>query len=140
VRRSSRLQLALMLGTAVLLGGMTLWMHPRAPQLANPRSISWTEAIDLGSRPLWIDARRKDRYAESHHPQAFHLTEQEWDRGMGAFLANWTPERVIIVYCDSDACGVANHVARHLERDLGVPVRVLRGGWQEVQTHLVDHP
>ena len=48
------------------------------------------------------------------------------------FLAAWSPEKKVVVYCGSEGCNASREVARRLRKEAQLPnVFVLEGGWDE---------
>jgi rhodanese-related sulfurtransferase len=80
---------------------------------------------------LWVDARPAAAFATGHIPSALRLTEAEWEQLLPALLDRWTPDGVIVVYCDSSSCQTSNQIAARLRRELGTAsVFALSGGWE----------
>lgn len=77
---------------------------------------------------LWLDARPRAEFEDSHITGAVLLNEQEWDSQLVHVFDVWQPETPIVVYCDA-GCQSSEKVALRL-RDMGVePVYFLRGGY-----------
>lgn len=112
---------------------LSAWLHPRRPEWrwTKPAVEEVTVAtVARWPKVLWVDARGEKEYGERHVPGAVLLNETEWERRLPDFLAAWTPERRVVVYCNSASCNASHEVARRLQRELGLTdVRVLRGGW-----------
>ena len=119
---------------AVLAGASIVWRRD-FPVWSDAQVIDYDQAVALGHRAIWIDARSFEHYQKGHAPGAVNLTERAWDAGIERFLSAWQPEQIIIIYCDSGGCRTGHHVAAHLARDLGVQPRVLVGGWGTMQQH-----
>lgn len=83
---------------------------------------------------LWVDARDVSAYRESHYPEAVHLTEGNWDQGIGQLLERWEPGLPIVVYCDGEGCAASRNLARRLREDLGITeVYWLEDGWEAMK-------
>lgn len=131
--RTLALQIAVMgVFAAILAGASGVWKRD-FPIWLDARAITYDQAVALGQRAIWIDARSVEHYRKGHAPGAINLTERAWDAGIERFLSAWQPEQTIVIYCDSGGCRTGHHVATHLERDLGAQPRVLVGGWGTLQ-------
>jgi len=59
------------------------------------------------------------------------LNEDRWNDLIGPFLATWTPDKKVVVYCSSQSCNASREVARRLRDEAGLKdVFVLQGGWE----------
>jgi rhodanese-related sulfurtransferase len=86
----------------------------------------------------WIDARSPDAFAHAHIPGAVNCPADLGDAALERIVGLWSPERLIVVYCDSAACDASRMLAEQLRRDLGSDrIRVLDGGWE---AWLAAHP
>jgi rhodanese-related sulfurtransferase len=105
--------------------------------------ISWQSAIlpselvtvdrarTWGDNAIWVDARPDDEFARDHVPGALSLNEDRWNELLPQFLAVWSPEKKVIVYCSSLSCNASREVARRLRKEAQLPdVFVLKGGWE----------
>jgi len=104
------------------------------------KSDGW--GIDLGltqqGQPvLWVDARSRSAYEELHYPGALHLSEDDWDEGLGDLLVEWDPEVRVVVYCDGLYCANSREIAARLRTELGQSeVYWLIGGWDVLKEEL----
>jgi rhodanese-related sulfurtransferase len=131
-----------LVGQAVILAALALL--PAAGEAIYFRDkISWRSAIapsemvtveqarELGGTAIWIDARPDDDFANDHVPGAISLNEDRWNELLPQFLAVWTPEKKIIVYCSSLSCNSSREVAHRLRKEAQLSnVFVLEGGWE----------
>ena len=131
-----------LVGQAVILAALALL--PAAGEAIYFRDkISWRSAIapsemvtveqarELGGTAIWIDARPEDDFANDHVPGAISLNEDRWNELLPQFLAVWTPEKKIIVYCSSLSCNASREVAHRLRKEAQLSdVFVLEGGWE----------
>lgn len=126
----------LLLIAAVLTIGLAL-MHPLEadPENAAQRlSLDEAVAMQASGVVLFADARPPAVYEEAHIPGALSLSEDDWEAGLAGFLEAWSPETMVIVYCDSSACRASEQVAARLRAELEIEnVRVLEGGWEAWQ-------
>jgi rhodanese-related sulfurtransferase len=126
----------LVLGSLMVLGaGVTALLVPRPGQ----NEISPESALKL-QRPLWVDARGADDFAQGAMPGALLLNEDNWPRSIATVLEQWHPGRPIIVYCGSLSCSASQAVAKRLRgEEYGLaPVYVLRGGWDVLKARLAE--
>ena len=110
------------------------------PQLANYRragleegAVRLAEVREWHEEVLWIDARSKTEFVRDHIPGAISLDETDFDRGLGAILAAWTPGRRVVVYCSTSACHTSHAVAERLRAAGLNDVFFLHGGWDSWQ-------
>lgn len=108
--------------------------HPelsdRARAGLEPDAIRIAEVLTWGDAVLWVDARDPESFAAGHIDGAVGFDEGAFGEALGALLAAWTPERRIVVYCDSTACSRAQEVVQRL-REAGLSdVYFLHGGWE----------
>ena len=100
--------------------------------------ISASEIVDLdlvkswGDQVMWVDARPDNEYQEDHIPGAISLNEDRWNELLPQFLAQWSPEKKVVVYCSTKSCNLAGDAARRLREEAQLKnVFVLEGGWEE---------
>jgi len=106
--------------------------------------VSWqsripaSEIVDIdlarswGAKAIWVDARPNNDYEKSHVPGAVSLNEDHWNEQLPQFLAQWSPEKKVVVYCSTKSCNLAGDVARRLRDEAQLKeVFVLEGGWEE---------
>ncbi|MFL6514963.1 MAG: rhodanese-like domain-containing protein [Chthoniobacterales bacterium] len=98
-----------------------------ATQLVNLSTVrSWRPNV------LWVDARASDDYETDHIPGAISLNEDRWNELLPQFLAQWSADKKVVVYCSAQSCNLAGEVARRLRDEAQLKnVFVLEGGWEE---------
>ena len=105
--------------------------------------ISWRSAIlpselvtvdqarTWAGNVIWVDARPDEEFARDHVPGALSLNEDRWNELLPQFLAVWSPEKKVVVYCSSLSCNTSREVARRLRKEAQLSdVFVLEGGWE----------
>jgi rhodanese-related sulfurtransferase len=133
-----------LVGQAVILAALALL--PAAGEAIYFRDkISWRSAIapsemvtveqarEWGDTAIWIDARPDDEFASDHVPGAISLNEDRWNELLPQFLAMWSPEKKIVIYCSSLSCNSSREVAQRLRKTTEPPMEnvfVLEGGWE----------
>ncbi len=105
-------------------------------QLPVPASemVTVVQARAWGENAIWIDARPDEEFARDHVPGALSLNEDRWNELLPQFLAVWSPEKKIVVYCSSQSCNASREVAHRLRNQAQPPMQnvfVLEGGWEE---------
>ena len=105
-------------------------------QLPVPASemVTVVQARAWGENAIWIDARPDEEFARDHVPGAVSLNEDRWNELLPQFLAVWSPEKKIVVYCSSQSCNASREVAHRLRNQAQPPMQnvfVLEGGWEE---------
>lgn len=100
--------------------------------------VSASEIVDLdlvrswGGDVMWVDARPDNEFQENHIPGAISLNEDRWNELLPQFLAQWSPEKKVVVYCSTKSCNLAGDAARRLREEAQLKnVFVLEGGWEE---------
>ncbi len=92
------------------------------------------QARAWGENAIWVDARPDEEFARDHVPGAISLNEDRWNDLIGGFLATWTPDKKVVVYCSSQSCNASRDVAHRLRNQTQPPIQnvfVLEGGWEE---------
>jgi len=93
--------------------------------------VTVDQARTWGDNAIWVDARPDEQFARDHVPGALSLNEDRWNELLPQFLAAWSPEKKVIVYCSSLSCNASREVARRLRKEAQLPdVFVLEGGWE----------
>jgi rhodanese-related sulfurtransferase len=93
--------------------------------------ITVEQAQAWGENAIWVDARPDEEFARDHVPGALSLNEDHWNALLPQFLAAWSPEKNIVVYCSAESCNTARDVARRLRDEAQLKkVFVLEGGWE----------
>jgi len=124
---------------ATAAGGATAFMHPHAPKYGTyrPGDRALTPAeVRRETRPiLWIDARTEAEYRAGHIDSALLLNEDSWDEHLFSVVTSWTPDKVVIVYCDGGSCHASQAVAQRLKDELAIDeVYYLEGGYPAWQS------
>lgn len=130
--RKFLLQLLLLWGLALGPALATLFLHPSwaAWRISDPVEISVDEALKLKEQVLWVDARGTLAYQAGHISGALLLNDHNWEQSLGKLLEAWSPDCIVIVYCDGQNCLASRRIARRLQQEAGLEnVRVLKGGW-----------
>ena len=121
------LALAPAFGEAIWFRDKISWQSSIPPS----ESVTVDQAHTWGANAIWVDARPDDEFARDHVPGALSLNEDRWNELLPQFLAAWSPEKKIIVYCSSVGCNASREVARRLRKEAQLPdVYVLKGGWE----------
>ena len=117
------------IGQAVYFRGKVSWES----RLTNSEAVDVDLARSWGANAMWVDARPDNEFEADHIPGAIPLNEDRWNELLPQFLAQWTPEKHIVVYCSSKSCNLAEDVAKRLRDEAKLPndIRVLSGGWEE---------
>ena len=130
-------QSLLLLGLAFLPAvGQALYFRDHVSwqsRIAESDMISVDRARDWGGKAIWIDARPEADFERDHVPGAILLNEDRWNELLPQFLQQqWSPEKIIIVYCSEESCNLAGDVARRLREEAKLPnqIRVLKDGWE----------
>jgi rhodanese-related sulfurtransferase len=115
------------IGQGLYLREKISWLAP----VAERDEITVEGARALGDRAIWVDARPEDEFEREHVPGALLLNEDRWNELLPRMLETWSPEKRVVVYCNSKSCGASREVARRLRTQAGLTnVFVLKGGWE----------
>jgi len=116
------------LGQAIYFRDRVSWRSP----IPASEMITVTQARAWGGNAIWVDARPDEEFARDHVPGALSLNEDRWNELLPQFLAAWSPEKKIVIYCSSQSCNASREVAHRLRNEAQLPnVFVLKGGWEE---------
>jgi rhodanese-related sulfurtransferase len=115
------------LGEAIYFGGKVPWQS----RLSASEIVTVDQARSWGDNVTWVDARPSDEFESDHVPGAILLNEDSWNELLPQFLAQWSPDKTVVVYCSAQSCNAAAEVARRLRQEAGLSnVFVLQGGWE----------
>lgn len=115
------------IGQAIYFRDRMSWQAP----VPASESVSVAEARAWGDNAIWIDARADEEFARDHVPGAILLNEDRWHELLPEFLAVWSPEKKIVVYCSNENCNRALEVAQRLRKEMQFKnVFVLKDGWE----------
>ena len=116
------------IGQAIYFRDKVSWHSPIPPS----ESVTVAQAQAWGANAIWADARPDEEFARDHVPGAISLNEDRWNELLPQFLATWSPEKKVVVYCSSQGCNASREVARKLRNEAQLKdVFVLQGGWEE---------
>lgn len=78
---------------------------------------------------VFMDARSAAEYRRGHIQGALNLPWQEVDQLFMTVMADLSPDKPIVTYCDGETCNLSHDLAVFL-KDMGyVNVKVLVNGW-----------
>jgi rhodanese-related sulfurtransferase len=122
------------IGQAIYFRDKISWQSP----VPASESVTADQARAWGGNAIWLDARPDEEFATDHVPGAISLNEDRWNELLPHFLASWSPEKKVVVYCSSKSCNASREVARRLREEAQLKdgagkncVFVLQGGWEE---------
>ena len=118
------------LGQAIYFRDKVSWQSP----VPASEMVTVAQARAWGENAIWVDARPDNEFARDHVPGALSLNEDRWNELLPQFLAVWSPEKKIVVYCSSQSCNASREVAHRLRNQAQPPMQnvfVLEGGWEE---------
>ena len=134
--RSSLIRQILILAALALIPGLGEAVYFRQKiswQSSIPPSelVTVDQARTWAGNVIWVDARPEEEFARDHVPGALSLNEDRWNELLPQFLAMWSPEKKVVVYCSSLSCNASREVARRLRKEAQLSdVFVLEGGWE----------
>jgi rhodanese-related sulfurtransferase len=116
------------IGEALYFRDKVSWQSP----IPASEMVTVTQASAWGGNAIWVDARPDVEFERDHVPGAVQLNEDRWNELLPQFLAAWSPEKRIVIYCSSQSCNASREVARRLRDEAQLKnVFVLQGGWEE---------
>ena len=119
--------LAPALGEAIYFRDKISWRSAILPS----ELVTVDQARTWGENVIWVDARPDEEFTRDHVPGALSLNEDRWNELLPQFLAVWSPEKKVVVYCSSLSCNTSREVARRLRKEAQLSdVFVLEGGWE----------
>jgi rhodanese-related sulfurtransferase len=116
------------IGEALYFRDKVSWQSP----IPTSEMVTVTQASAWGGNAIWVDARPDVDFERDHVPGAVQLNEDRWNELLPQFLAAWSPEKRVVIYCSSQSCNASREVARRLRNEAQLKnVFVLQGGWEE---------
>jgi rhodanese-related sulfurtransferase len=122
------------IGQAIYFRDKVSWQSP----IPASEFVTVAQAQAWGANAIWVDARPDEEFARDHVPGALLLNEDRWPELFPEFVATWSPDKKVIVYCSSQDCNASREVARRLREQAQLKDRegkncvfVLKGGWEE---------
>ena len=116
------------IGQAIYFRDRVSWQTP----IPASEFVTVTQAQGWGASAMWIDARPDEEFARDHVPGALLLNEDRWPELFPEFVATWSPDKKVVVYCSSQSCNASREVAKKLRDEAQLKnVFVLQGGWEE---------
>ena len=116
------------LGEALYFRDKVSWESP----VPASEMVTVDQARAWGDNAIWVDARPDVEFEREHIPGAVPLNEDRWNDLLPSFLAKWSPEKKVVVYCSSQSCNASREVAHRLRDEAQLKnVFVLQGGWEE---------
>jgi rhodanese-related sulfurtransferase len=116
------------IGQAIYSRDRVSWQSPVLPS----ETVTVEQARAWGDNAIWVDARPDNEFERDHVPDAIQLNEDRWNELLPQFLATWSPDKKVVVYCSTQSCNLALEVARRLRNEAQIKdVFVLQGGWEE---------
>ena len=134
--KSSLIRQILILAALALapgVGGAIYFRQKISWQSSIPPSelVTVDQARTWAGNVIWVDARPDEEFARDHVPGALSLNEDRWNELLPQFLATWSPEKKVVVYCSSLSCNASREIASRLRKEAQLPdVFVLEGGWE----------
>jgi rhodanese-related sulfurtransferase len=116
------------IGEALYFRDKVSWQTP----IPASEMVTVTQASAWGENAIWVDARPDVEFERDHVPGAVQLNEDRWNELLPQFLAAWSPEKRVVIYCSSQSCNASREVARRLRDEAQLKnVFVLQGGWED---------
>ena len=116
------------IGQAIYFRDKVSWQSP----VPASEMVTVAQARAWGGNAIWVDARPDVEFEQGHVSGAVPLNEDRWNELLPRFLATWSPEKRVVVYCSSQSCNASREVARRLKDEAQLKnVFVLQGGWEE---------
>lgn len=116
------------IGQAIYFRDKVSWQSP----IPASETVTVAQARAWGGNAIWVDARPDVEFEREHVTGAVLLNEDRWNELLPQFLAAWSPEKRVVVYCSSQSCNASREVARRLRDEAQLKnVFVLKGGWEE---------
>jgi rhodanese-related sulfurtransferase len=115
-------------GEAIYFRDKISWQSP----VPASEMVKVAQARAWGDTAIWVDARPDNEFERDHVPGALSLNEDRWNELLPQFLAVWSPEKKVVVYCSTQGCNASREVAHRLRNEAQLKdVFVLEGGWEE---------
>ena len=116
------------IGQAVYFRDKVSWQSP----VPSSELVTVAQARAWNADAIWVDARPDEEFTRDHVPGAVSLNEDRWNELLPQFLATWSPDKKVVVYCSTQNCNASREVAKRLRDEAQLKnVFVLQGGWEE---------
>ena len=116
------------IGQAVYFRDKVSWQSP----VPSAELVTVAQARAWNADAIWVDARPDEEFTRDHVPGAVSLNEDRWNELLPQFLATWSPDKKVVVYCSTQNCNASREVAKRLRDEAQLKnVFVLQGGWEE---------
>ena len=116
------------IGQAVYFRDKVSWQSP----VPSAELVTVAQARAWNADAIWVDARPDEEFTRDHVPGAVSLNEDRWNELLPQFLATWSPDKKVVVYCSTQNCNAGREVAKRLRDEAQLKnVFVLQGGWEE---------
>ena len=116
------------IGQAVYFRDKVSWQSP----VPSAELVTVAQARAWNADAIWVDARPDEEFTRDHVPGAVSLNEDRWNELLPQFLATWSPDKKVVVYCSTQNCNASREVAKRLRDEARLKnVFVLQGGWEE---------
>jgi len=116
------------IGQAVYFRDKVSWQSP----VPSSELVTVAQARAWNADAIWVDARPDEDFTRDHVPGAVSLNEDRWNELLPQFLATWSPDKKVVVYCSTQNCNASREVAKRLRDEAQLKnVFVLQGGWEE---------
>ncbi len=92
-------------------------------------SLEEAAALYATQGAVFIDARSEEFYRDGHVEGARNLPWEDFEDRFQDVMSDISPDVLIVVYCDGDACSLSKELAVALTGKGYFHVRVLLNGW-----------
>ncbi len=97
-----------------------------------PDELTFEMLAKLPPPIMFIDARSEEEFSSGHLENAYNISESQFDAHLSAFLDDWLPESVLVVYCNPGTCNSSRNIADRLKKECGMgKVYVLKDDWRK---------
>ena len=80
-----------------------------------PDELTFEMLAKLPPPIMFIDARSEEEFSSGHLENAYNISESQFDAHLSAFLDDWLPESVLVVYCNPGTCNSSRNIADRLK-------------------------
>lgn len=92
-------------------------------------SLEESQEFFFSQTAIFLDARSPELYQEGHILGAYNFPMDAFDEYFSEVMVDIPSDATIIIYCDSEGCGLSEELALELLDKGYLNVRVLVNGW-----------
>ena len=128
-------QSLLLIAAAILIALLNFLLNANRPEIGSrPDEITFEEYAKFSNEHILVDARSGEEFAQGSVDTALNLSPENFDEGLGKLLDSYSPEKIIIIFCDSSACDTSRNIAERLRNECGLKnIFIFKDDWRKLR-------